>query len=303
MREHWAEISENLKKMLDSGVFKVWIAPLRAVVAGDCLQLTAPSAFVAHWLEHKMLPTLQQAAAPVLGLNPAAVKVRVQTAAERPRAGKPRSEAVQGAAAPVAAAAGAAAARPLRRAEQAPLPLPLHVAGPAPLLWRYSFADFVVGPPNHMAVAAAQDMSQRGGCVQTLFVSSASGLGKTHLALAIAREVLQKGYHVVYVSAQSAFDAMEKERYAGGDTLAALEAAQLLILDDLGTECLSPYTASCLYSLVNTRVCRRLPTIYTTNIVRDEDLQRRYTEKLVSRLLGSCEMLAFCGEDIRLQGK
>ena len=87
------------------------------------------------------------------------------------------------------------------------------------------------------------------------------------------------------------------------NTLAALEAAQLLVLDDLGTECLSPYTASCLYSLVNTRVCRRLPTIYTTNIVRDEDLQRRYTEKLVSRLLGSCEMLAFCGEDIRLQGK
>ncbi len=179
--------------MLDSGVFKVWIAPLRAVVAGDCLQLTAPSAFVAHWLEHKMLPTLQQAAAPVLGLNPAAVKVRVQTAAERPRAGKPRSEAVQGAAAPVAAAAGAAAARPLRRAEQAPLPLPLHVAGPAPLLWRYSFADFVVGPPNHMAVAAAQDMSQRGGCVQTLFVSSASGLGKTHLAQAVGRAIADQG--------------------------------------------------------------------------------------------------------------
>ena len=137
----------------------------------------------------------------------------------------------------------------------------------------------------------------------SLYLYGSAGLGKTHLALAIAREVLQKGYGVVYVSAQSAFDAMEKERYSGGDTLAALEAAQLLVLDDLGTECLSPYTASCLYSLVNTRVGRRLPTIYTTNIVRDEDLQRRYTEKLVSRLLGSCEMLAFCGEDIRLQGK
>ena len=86
-------------------------------------------------------------------------------------------------------------------------------------------------------------------------------------------------------------------------TLAALEAAQLLILDDLGTECLSPYTASCLYSLVNTRVCRRLPTIYTSNIVNDADLQRRYTEKVVSRLLGSCETLCFCGTDIRLMDK
>lgn len=52
--------------------------------------------------------------------------------------------------------------------------------------------------------------------------------------LAIAREVLQKGYGVVYVSAQSAFDAMEKERYSGGDTLAALEAAQLLVLERSG---------------------------------------------------------------------
>jgi hypothetical protein len=60
-------------------------------------------------------------------------------------------------------------------------------------LWRYSFADFVVGPPNHMAVAAAQDMSQRGGCEQTLFVSSASGLGKTHLAPAVGRAIADQG--------------------------------------------------------------------------------------------------------------
>ena len=44
-----------------------------------------------------------------------------------------------------------------------------------------------------MAVAAAQDMSQRGGCVQTLFVSSASGLGKTHLAQAVGRAIADQG--------------------------------------------------------------------------------------------------------------
>ena len=69
------------------------------------------------------------------------------------------------------------------------------------------------------------------------------------------------------------------------------------------TEYISPYVNSCLYSLVNTRVCRRLPTIYTSNIVNDADLQRRYTEKVVSRLLGSCETLCFCGTDIRLMDK
>ena len=85
----------------------------------------------------------------------------------------------------------------------------------------------------------------------------------------------------MYVSAQNAFDAIERERFASGegDTMATLQSAELLILDDLGTEYISPYVNSCLYSLVNTRVCRRLPTIYTSNIVNDADLQRRYTEK------------------------
>ena len=47
MREQWSEISENLKKMLHSGVFKVWIAPLQAQVHAGGLLLTAPNAFVA----------------------------------------------------------------------------------------------------------------------------------------------------------------------------------------------------------------------------------------------------------------
>ena len=138
-----------------------------------------------------------------------------------------------------------------------------------------------------------------------LYLYGYAGLGKTHLALAIASTVLQKGYNVVYVSAQNAFDAIEKEHFQSeeGGTLATLCDAQLLILDDLGTEYLTPYVSSCLYSLVNTRVCRRLPTIYTSNIVQDADLHRRYTEKIVSRLLGNCECLNFCGEDVRLMNK
>lgn len=138
----------------------------------------------------------------------------------------------------------------------------------------------------------------------SLYMCGYAGLGKTHLALAIARTVLDKGYNVVYVSAQNAFDAVEKERFGReGDTLGSMMDAELLILDDLGTEFITPYVSSCLYSLINTRVCRSLPTIYTSNIVTDRDLQRRYTEKIVSRLLGSCETMFFCGEDIRLSGK
>lgn len=137
----------------------------------------------------------------------------------------------------------------------------------------------------------------------SLYLFGGAGLGKTHLALSIADTVLEQGRDVVYVSAQNAFSAIERERFsdAQGDMMATLQSAELLILDDLGTEYISPYVSSCLYGLINTRVCRRLPTIYTSNIVSDADLQRRYTEKIVSRLLGSCETLCFCGEDVRLQ--
>ena len=82
MREQWSEISENLKKMLHSGVFKVWIAPLQAKVHAGGLLLTAPNAFVASWLEGKMLTTLREAAAPVLGLQPEQVDVRITAATE-----------------------------------------------------------------------------------------------------------------------------------------------------------------------------------------------------------------------------
>lgn len=139
----------------------------------------------------------------------------------------------------------------------------------------------------------------------SLYLCGYAGLGKTHLALSIAREVLEQGYDVVYVSAQEAFDKIEKERFSdgGGTMLRTLQGAELLVLDDLGTEYLSPYVGSCLYSLINARGNRRLPTIYTSNIVNDADLRRRYTEKIVSRLLGGCEVLSFFGEDVRLQGK
>ncbi|MDD3430150.1 MAG: ATP-binding protein [Oscillospiraceae bacterium] len=137
----------------------------------------------------------------------------------------------------------------------------------------------------------------------SLMLIGESGLGKTHLALAIAGYLMPKGINVVYVSAQNAFSQIEKEKFSGNDTLDALLTAQLLILDDLGTEFLSPYIHSCLYNVVNTRLNAQRPTIYTSNIVNETMLRARYTDKIASRLLGGCKLLYFFGNDIRLQNK
>lgn len=192
MRDQWAEISENLKKMLDSGVFKVWIAPLRARLEDGALRLAAPNAFMAGWLESRMLCTLREAAAPVLGLAPEAVDLRIEIA------GNDRN------AAPEAASSADLAARVLPR-RQASLPMP--AVAPAfrrEAAWRYRFEDFVVGPSNSVAVAAAQDVCRSGGDVRTLFVNSASGLGKTHLAQAVGQSLSRNssGARVAYLTAE-----------------------------------------------------------------------------------------------------
>ena len=134
-----------------------------------------------------------------------------------------------------------------------------------------------------------------------LLMTGTAGLGKTHLALAIANTAIQRGADVIYISSRNLFDQMELEKFSPtSDLRKMVMEAELLILDDLGTEFLTQYGVSFLYDMVNSRMLRRLPTIYTTNILKEDMLRARYTEKTASRLLGSCELLTFFGEDIRL---
>ncbi len=128
-----------------------------------------------------------------------------------------------------------------------------------------------------------------------------AGLGKTHLALAVANEVISNGNLVVYVSAGNIFAELESRRREGdGHLLKLLYEADLLILDDLGSEMVNPSTLNFLYNILNVRLNTKRCSIYTTNITTQDMLVARYTEKIASRLLGSCDQLHFAGEDIRL---
>jgi DNA replication protein DnaC len=134
----------------------------------------------------------------------------------------------------------------------------------------------------------------------SLYMFGNAGLGKTHLALSIASQVLDAGHDVIYVSAQNVFAAIAGAWGAQEDLFGSMLDADLLVLDDLGTEFLNAYVAGKLYELVNGRMGRR-PTIYTTNICSKKMLDARYDEKVTSRLLGECHLMRFWGEDIRLK--
>ena len=138
-----------------------------------------------------------------------------------------------------------------------------------------------------------------------LFMGS-SGLGKTHLALAIADAVLENGHDVLYTSSAALAARLGREHFdysSGDEWLTACQEADLLILDDLGTEYITPLTISVLYELINTRMLTERPTIYTTNITDTSVLTARYTEKVASRILGGCKQFLFLGDDQRRKQK
>lgn len=138
----------------------------------------------------------------------------------------------------------------------------------------------------------------------SLLMIGKTGLGKTHLSLAIANEVLQKGYTVLYDSIINVLRRIEREHFgraaAGTDTLETALSCELLILDDLGAEFETNFYVSTVYNIINTRLNRGLPTIISTNLSH-EDIQKRYEDRIVSRLFAAYTCLAFSGTDIRLQ--
>lgn len=134
-----------------------------------------------------------------------------------------------------------------------------------------------------------------------LFMGGA-GLGKTHLTLAIAGEVIERGFIPVYGAAENLFSQIEKEKFTGENRGAydAMIKSDLLVIDDLGAEMATPFSKSALYNLVNTRLLANRPMIINTNLTMKET-ETRYTPRISSRLIGSFEAYKFIGPDIRQQ--
>ena len=137
---------------------------------------------------------------------------------------------------------------------------------------------------------------------ESLLFFGNTGLGKTHLSLAIGRAVLEKGYGVLYGSAQDLLGMIEREHFgrSEGDTLEDALGCDLLILDDLGTEFSTPFNLSVVNNLVGARLLTHRPTIISTNLDIPA-LEERYTPRVASRIIGSYVMKGFLGPDVRQQ--
>ena len=136
-----------------------------------------------------------------------------------------------------------------------------------------------------------------------LLFNGGTGLGKTFLSACIARGVADKGFSVIYETATHLFNKLEQAKFNPTEETrqeaAKFTACDLLIVDDLGTEMPGQFVTAALYSLLNDRLLAGKPMIISTNLNVDE-IHRRYSPQIASRLQGSFHQLIFLGEDIRI---
>ncbi len=132
-----------------------------------------------------------------------------------------------------------------------------------------------------------------------------TGVGKTFLAHCIAKELLDTGHTVVYLTSLQLFDMLEKNRFDRDEEaedahnrLDLVTGSELLIIDDLGTELTNSFTVSELYHLIEERHLRRHSVLLSTNL-SFHDLHDRYGERIFSRFTGHYNFYKIIGEDIR----
>lgn len=131
-----------------------------------------------------------------------------------------------------------------------------------------------------------------------------TGTGKTFLSNCIAKELLDKGYSVIYFTAFQLFDILSKGIFDKDNK--AIDAHQnifdcdLLIIDDLGTELVNSFTTSQLFLCLNERILRKKATIISTNLNLGQ-IADLYSERVLSRIAGYYSIIKMFGDDIRMK--
>lgn len=140
---------------------------------------------------------------------------------------------------------------------------------------------------------------------ENLLLYGGAGRGKTFLCNCIAHDVLQRGKTVLYLTAGQLFRRLEEIRFHKNEDEqnetewdTELLDADLLIMDDLGTEFATMFTASELFRIINERKLRKKPVVISTNL-EPKALMEQYSDRVMSRLAGEYTILKFFGEDIR----
>jgi DNA replication protein DnaC len=194
------------------------------------------------------------------------------------------------------------------------------LVGAARIPRRYEHCRFdsfdLVDPALEAPLAIAREWFERwpDRIEHGLLFAGAPGTGKTHLAVAILRELAErKGAHVIFAEQrellkelQATFDQTGRSE---AEVLAPVLDAEVLLLDDLGAGRTTPWAQDVMHDVLAHRYNRRLPTLMTTNrAMGDEEggqqaeglpLRDRLGDALMSRLYEMCLLVPVTAKDFR----
>ena len=142
--------------------------------------------------------------------------------------------------------------------------------------------------------------------MRNLFLYGDTGVGKTFLSNCIAKELIDRSFSVLYLSAFGLFDTLAKSKFEKDEDAEEMNEhifdCDLLIIDDLGTELPNSFTVSQLFLCINERLQRGKSTIISTNLSL-ESLVETYSERTFSRITSNYTILKLTGDDIRIKKK
>lgn len=143
---------------------------------------------------------------------------------------------------------------------------------------------------------------------ENLFLYGDVGVGKSFLSCCVAKELLDKGYSVLYFSSSHLFDVLKESDFRK-DSKENLYTSKediyncdLVVIDDLGTELANTYVFTSLFSLINERILRNKATIISTNLSL-KDLRDLYSDRIFSRITTNYKLCLLSGQDIRIYKK
>ena len=141
--------------------------------------------------------------------------------------------------------------------------------------------------------------------VLNLLFIGGTGTGKTFMSSCIAKEFLDTGRSVLYLTATALLEIIDKAKFEKNDAdfyeeyVNFIEICDLLIIDDLGTEYSFGYPQSRLFDILETRTVNQKNTVISTNLSTD-DLATKYSPRFYSRIMQDYQILLFKGNDFRM---
>lgn len=141
---------------------------------------------------------------------------------------------------------------------------------------------------------------------QNLFFYGDTGVGKTFLSNCVAKELLDQGHSVIYLTSFELFHIFEQNVFERDrdmrESCQNILDCDLLIIDDLGTEMSNTFTVSQLFLCLNERILTKKSTIISTNLGLNQLLET-YSERTFSRISSNYTMIKLFGDDIRIKKK